>query len=122
MSEAINFSDSICPVEDQPFLFDFSDDLNGLHDDITTITSITVDAAAVTAGFETYDPVIFDVNNDGELTKKGGVVVWFKVNAAKQSDVYWDYPGNEVIITVLVTTSGGIKMALTGVLTVSQPS
>lgn len=121
MSEAIKFDDQMCPIEDQPFLFDFSDDLNGLDDDIASITSITVDAAATTAGFEQHSDTITDVNNDSVLTTSGGVTVWFRVNAAKQTDVYWNEPGNVVCITCLVTTTGGVKLALTGLLTVSQP-
>jgi hypothetical protein len=121
MSEAIKFNDAMCPVEDQPFLFDFSEELNEINDDIASITSITIDAAATTAGFEQHSDVITDVNNDGKLTENGGVTVSFRVNALKQSDIYWDNPGNEVCITVLIATTGAIKLALTGLLTVSQP-
>ncbi len=121
MSEAKKFDDAMCPVEDQPFLFDFSEDLNEINDDIALITSITVDTAATTAGFEQHTDTITDVNNDGQLTENGGVTVWFRVNALEQSNVYWDNPGNEVCITCLITTTGGIKLALTGLLTVSQP-
>lgn len=121
MSKAIKFVDPMCPNENQPFLFDFSDDLNAINDDILSITSVTVDTLATNAGFEAHSEAITDVNDDSELTVNGGVIVWFRVNALKQSDVYWDNPGNEVAITVLVKTTGGIDMALTGLMTVSQP-
>lgn len=128
MSEAINFDDDMCPPEDLPFLFDYSNDLNEARDDIASITSIDIDSDAVTAGFETHDDIITDVVNDDPktgkavLTVNGGVRLSFNVNAGKQNDVYWDNPGNQVSVTVLITTTGGLVMSLTGLITVSQPS